>query len=162
METKRCSIRITNRDDYIDLVRLYDDAKVWDYLGGQRNAQQIENRITEWINPQENCHYWTVREKVSGAFLGCILLTPHYDGEYTQISYMFLSSFWGNGFAFEAISQVLRRSFEANEYNKLYAEAQSVNTSSCSLLKKLGFHEVKRVIRFNADQVIFAIEHSSV
>lgn len=118
--------------------------------------------ITEWINPQKNCLYWTVREKDSGGFLGCILLTPHYDGEDTQISYMFLSSFWGNGFAFEAISQVLRHSYENNLYNKLIAEAQCANTSSCNLLKKLGFYEVKRVLRFNAEQVIFAIDHKSV
>lgn len=129
METKRCSIKITNRADYIDLKKLYNDTKVWDYLGGQRSSQQIENRIIEWINPQ------------------------------TQISYMFLSSFWGNGFAFEAISQVLCHSFEDKEYNKLIAEAQSANTSSCALLKRLGFYEVKRVIRFNAEQVIFAIDH---
>lgn len=74
VETKRCSIKITNRADYIDLKKLYNDTKVWDYLGGQRSSQQIENRVTEWINPQENCQYWTVREIVSGAFLGCILL----------------------------------------------------------------------------------------
>ncbi|MGO4268847.1 GNAT family N-acetyltransferase [Paenibacillus sp. TAF58] len=162
METKRCSIKITNRADYNDLEKLYNDTKVWGYLGGQRSSQQIVDRITEWINPQKNCQYWTVREMVSGAFLGCVLLTPHYDGEYTQISYMFLSSFWGNGFAFEAISQVLCHSFEDKICNKLIAEAQSANTSSCALLKRLGFYEVKRVIRFNAEQVIFAIDHPSV
>jgi ribosomal-protein-alanine N-acetyltransferase len=72
---------------------------------------------------------------------------------------MFLSSFWGKGFAFEATSQVLCHSFEDKVYNKLIAEAQSANTSSCALLKRLGFYEVKRVIRFNAEQVIFAIDH---
>lgn len=61
------------------------------------------------------------------------LLTPHYDGEYTQISYMFLSSFWGNGYAYEAVSQVLYHSLENNVNNKLVAEAQSANTC---LIKK--------------------------
>lgn len=158
METERCSIKIINPADYIDLKKLYDDAKVWDYLGGQRSLQQIEDRITEWINPQENSSYWIVRELVSGTFLGSILLTPHYDGE-TQISYMFLSSFWGHGFAFEAVNQVLCHSFENKAFNKLIAEAQSANISSCGLLKRLGFYEVKRVIRFDAEQVIFAIDH---
>ena len=158
METKRCSIKIANRDDYNDLKKLYDDTKVWDYLGGTRSSEQIENRITEWINPQENCQYWSVRERVSSAFLGSILLTPHYDGEYAQISYMFLSSCWGNGFAFEAISRVLEYSFENKVFNKLLAEAQSANTTSCALLKRLGFYEVMKVSRFNAEQVIFAID----
>lgn len=72
METKRCRITTTNRDDYTDLVNLYNDAQVWDYLGGQRSTHQTENRINEWINLQENCHYWTVREKASGAFLGSV------------------------------------------------------------------------------------------
>ncbi|MZQ80813.1 GNAT family N-acetyltransferase [Paenibacillus sp. 5J-6] len=161
METNRCSINITNQADYIDLLKLYNDIKVWDYLGGQRSSQQIEDRITEWINPQENCHYWTVKELGSGAFVGSILLTPHYDGEYTQISYMFLSSFWGNGFALEAVSQVLCHSFEDKAYKKILAEAQSANTSSCALLKKLGFYEVKRVTRFDAEQVIYSIDHPS-
>lgn len=75
---------------------------------------------------------------------------------------MFLSSYWGNGYAFEAISQVLHYSFEDNQYNKLLAEAQSANTSSCNLLKKLGFYEVKRVNRFNAEQVIFALDYPSL
>ncbi|MEX1030757.1 MAG: GNAT family N-acetyltransferase [Paenibacillaceae bacterium] len=159
METKRCSIKITNQSDYTDLGELFNDAKVWDYLGGQRSSHQIESRISEWINPKKSCQYWTAREKDSGEFLGCILLTPHYDGEYTQISYMFLSSFWGNGFAYEVVSQVLSHSFENNLFNKLIAEAQSANSSSCSLLKRLGFYEVRKVIRFNAKQVIFAIDH---
>ncbi|CAH1210751.1 hypothetical protein PAECIP111893_03264 [Paenibacillus plantiphilus] len=162
METKRCSIEITNQADYIDLKKLYNDTKVWDYLGGHRNLEQIEDRITEWINPQENCQYWTVRELGSGAFLGSILLTPHYDGEYTQISYMFLSSVWGNGLAFEAVSEVLYHSFKDKAFNKLIAEAQSANTSSCALLKRLGFYEVKRVNRFDAEQVIFAIDQTGI
>ncbi|MWC29185.1 GNAT family N-acetyltransferase [Paenibacillus sp. MMS18-CY102] len=157
METNRCSIKTTNRDDYYDIIKLYDDAKVWDFLGGKRSREQTESRITEWINPQENCHYWTVRETVSGAFLGCVFLTPHHDGEDIQISYMFLSSIWGKGFAFEAVSQVLCHSFEDKVYDKLIAEAQSANASSCALLKKLGFYEEKRVIRFNAEQVIYVL-----
>ncbi|WP_166246434.1 GNAT family N-acetyltransferase [Paenibacillus turpanensis] len=158
METLRCRIKRTSQTDYIDLCELYNDAKVWNYLGGKRTSQQIEDRISEWINPQKNCEYWTVREKASDGFLGCILLTPHYDGEYTQISYMFLSSSWGNGFAYETVSQVLHHVFKEQQYEKLIAEAQAANTSSCNLLKKLGFYEVKRIIRFNAEQVIFAIE----
>ena len=133
METKRCSIKITNHADYLDLLRLYNDTRVWEHLGGQRSPQQIEERIKEWVNPQENCHYWTVREKSSGAFLGCILLTPHYDGEFNQISYMFLSRIWGNGYAFEALSQVLRYSIEANVFNRLLAEAQSAVNAGINL-----------------------------
>ncbi|MBP3951738.1 GNAT family N-acetyltransferase [Bacillus suaedae] len=162
METKRCSINITTQADYNDLVKLYRDTKVWDYLGGQRSSKQIEDRIMEWINPQENCLYWTVRERVSDVFLGCILLTPHYDGEYTQISYMFLASSWGKGFAFESIGQVLRDFLNDNINIKLIAEAQSKNIASCNLLKRLGFYELKKVTRFNAEQLIFAIDYSII
>jgi len=118
VETKRCSIEPTNRADYNDLINLYKDTKVWDYLGGQRSPQQIEDRITEWLNPQENCQYWTVREIGSSAFLGCILFTPHYDGEYIQLSYMFLSRSWGNGFAFESVSQVMALFFKNSTHKK--------------------------------------------
>ncbi|SER23674.1 Acetyltransferase (GNAT) domain-containing protein [Gracilibacillus ureilyticus] len=162
METERCNINLTKQSDYNDLVELYHDNRVWDYLGGKRSSQQIEKRISEWINPEENCMYWTVRERISSAFLGCIILTPHYDGEYTQVSYMFLSRYWGNGFAFETVSRVLHHFFKVNINKKLIAEAQSKNTASCSLLKRLGFQEIKKVVRFNSEQIIFAIDYPTI
>ncbi|MZQ83024.1 GNAT family N-acetyltransferase [Paenibacillus sp. 5J-6] len=44
-----------------------------------------------------------------------------------------------NGFACEAVSEVVYHSFEDKAFTKLIAEAQSANTSSCALLKRLGF-----------------------
>jgi len=137
--------------DIPDIWKLYKDESVWTYLGGSRNGIKAIKGIIGMIFPSSNCLYWTVRHRETKTFLGCISLTPHHDGESIEVSYEFLSSHWGQGYAYEAVSAVI----EHTRLDTLVAETQVANTASRVLLAKLGFHEKERLTRFGAEQIIF-------
>lgn len=156
-ETARCIIKITTDDDSEDLYKLYSDQKVWEYLGGYRDRKRTEKDIQKIINPDRNITFWTVREKVTNVFLGLILLAPHHNEIDTEISYEFISSCWGKGYAAETIAEVIQHAFQSLGLKRLVAETQLANISSCKMLKKLGFNESQRVMRFGAEQIIWMI-----
>ena len=158
IETNRCYINFTTKDDESDIRILYDDMKVWEYLGGARNQEQINQGINARISPDSDFTCWTVRRKETNEFLGNMSLSLHHDGVYTEVSYEFLSSVWGLGYAFEAVSELIQYAFSVLGLRELVAETQSANKASCNLLQKLGFYEKQRLIRFGAEQIIWAIE----
>lgn len=94
----------------------------------------------------------TLREKKP---IGLIVLGHHQDEGAYEISYQFDPTFWGKGLAGEAVQAVLAHA-KARKIERVVAETQSANAASCSLLRKQGMVEVRRVRRFGADQIIFA------
>jgi len=159
IETSRCYIKLTTTDDIFDIKSLYTDIEVWKYLGGQRSPKQINRGINSRIYPDKGCTYWTVRNKETNEFLGNISLTPHHDSTYTEISYEFLSYNWGNGYASETVGEIIKLAFNTLGLRKLVAETQSANSASCNMLRKFGFFEKQKIIRFGTEQIIWAINN---
>ena len=158
LETERCLIKTMNRKDKQDLHRLCDDVNVWTYLGGQGTALHNRKRI-KYIGFIPISNRWTVRRKSDNSFLGEISLTPHHDGNDTEISYLFLSEHWGNGYASEAVRAVVNYVFRKKGLDRLVAETQSANVVSCKMLEKLGFDKVENLIRFGAEQTLLALDN---
>lgn len=157
IETDSFLLIRTSNIDINDLLNLYSDEIVWSYLGGLRSKEQMLKGIDSQVSPAENHEYWVVRNKATTEFIGSISLTPHHDGKDTEISYEFLSKFWGNGYAYETIQAVINYAFNTKNIDRLVAETQAANLSSCRLLEKIGFEEEKYVIRFKNEQIIYVI-----
>ena len=157
METTRCIIRPVSTDDIHDLETLYADEHVWTYLGGLRDAAEANSRIKETISNSNDAKHFIVRKKYDDAYIGSIILAAHHNGKDTEISYMFLSSQWGVGYAAESVGVMIDYAFETLDINRLVAETQTLNKPSCKLLARLGFSEDERLYRFGAEQIIFAI-----
>ena len=92
--------------------------------------------------------------------VGLIDLSPHKDGEDYEISYQFHPEIWGKGYAREAIACVVQHSLCNLKLGRIIAETQSENHASCRLLKHIKMIELKRLQRFGAEQIIFAIRNS--
>ena len=159
LETRRCYLSFTTDNDVPDFKALYADVNVWEYLGGIRNNEQINHDISSRIYPQNDCVHWTIRKKETNDFIGSISLAPHHDGFYMEVSYEFLSSSWGNGYASETVEKVIQYAFESLKLSTLVAETQSANTASCNMLRRLGFNETQKVTRFGFEQIVFTIKN---
>ena len=157
IETGRCCIRPTTFKDIPDINALYNDAAVWTYLGGKPNFTRKVRGIISRIFPGNNCLYSTVRSKDANNFFGNISLTPHHDGKHIEISYEFLSKTWGKGYATEAVGAMIGYAFNDLGHTNLVAETQAANVASCTMLRKLGFYEEERLVRFGAEQIIWVI-----
>ena len=159
-ETMRCKINPVSANDIPDLETLYADKDVWAYLGGVRSTIQIKDGIEEIISFQGAPKYFVVRRKEDASYIGSIALDKHHNNEDTEISYMFLSSCRGKGYAFETVSVMIEYAFQTLPISRLVAETQTLNMPSCKMLKRLGFSEVDRLNRFDAEQTIFAINRT--
>jgi len=158
-ETERCFIKPICSNDKQDLFSMCDDTDVWNYLGGSSTANfhraNIENLEKHLPDPKR----WIIRDKKDNSFLGYLSLGSHHDGEDTELSYLLLSKYWGNGYASEAASEIVRYVFNERKLKRLVAETQSANLVSCKLLEKLGFYKLKVLTRFNAEQTLYAIDN---
>lgn len=98
---------------------------------------------------------FAVRLKENGAFLGLVYLNPYYDTPACEFSYEFLPEFWGQGYACEVLSELLRYCGQERGEKELLAETQQKNTASRRLLEKLGFEQEKELTRFGERQMVY-------
>lgn len=159
-ETERCSINTFQKSDFVDVKQLYQNEEVRKYLGGIRPEDSIEVALDEMLYPSDDSFYWVVREKHTADFIGLISLDPHHEGVYLEVSYQFLPSWWGKGYATEAVQLIVNYALNDLKLSKIVAETQTANTSSCRLLEKLGMELERTTSRFGANQAIYSIKSS--
>lgn len=161
-ETERCLIKSFQKSDYVDVKKLYVNEEVRKFLGGILQEDSIITVLDEMLNASDNSFYWVVREKHTNDFIGLVSLDQHHDGGGNlEISYQLLPNWWGAGYATEVVQEII--SFAVNELNlqKVVAETQTANQSSCRLLEKLGMELERKSIRFGAEQAIYSITPSN-
>ncbi len=157
IETSRCYMDNMNYSDYTKLKELYTDERVRKFLGGIVSNERFDASFNNMITCDEASYYWVVRLRDTGEFIGLISLDKHHDGFNTEVSYQFMPQYWGHGYAEEVLKRIINYAFDELMLNKLVAETQSENKSSCKLLQKAGMTLEQVVSRFGAEQFIFGI-----
>lgn len=77
--------------------------------------------------------------------IGCVGLlfspdTNHSWGDgAAELGYWIAEEYWGNGFAFEASKEVIKRAFNDLDVKRIFASFKYENTQSMRVLEKLGF-----------------------
>lgn len=158
LETKRCTIRPLQKSDYMDVKALYINEEVRRYLGGVVPEQYIELGFEDSLRANQDGLNGVIREKETNYFIGLVSLNLHHDGAFYEVSYQLLPSWWGNGYATEAVQCVIEYAFNELKLPKIIAETQTANASSIRLLEKLGMTFEKTLVRFEAEQAIYSIE----
>ena len=156
-ETERCVISIFQEFDSADVLKLFSNPEVRKYLGGVREPDAIDAALKEILAPEKDSFYWVVREKSTTELIGLISLNPHHDGTDHELSYQLLPEWWGRGYAAEAATMIVDYALYELLLPAIVAETQSENEASCKMLEKLGMKLEKKVIRFGAEQSIYAI-----
>ena len=87
--------------------------------------------------------------------MGIITLAPHHDGEDTEVSYLLLPEWWGQGYATEAVQAILDHGLANLGLSRIIAETQTANAVSVRLLKRVGMTFERNVERFGAEQSIY-------
>jgi ribosomal-protein-alanine N-acetyltransferase len=127
------------------------------YLGGPVACEEAERRVDKLTAKDSSEKAWVVRRDSDGAVLGLISLDMHHDGGDMEVSYMLLPEFQGFGYAKEAVAAVVTYALESLRLPRVLAETQVANSASCHLLERLGMSLQRRVMRFNAEQAIYAV-----
>jgi RimJ/RimL family protein N-acetyltransferase len=162
MYTERLKISLLDRKDIHEAKELFTDAGTRAYLGGTINEDTAIYKLKKWVarNQNDEAWYFTIRLKC-GEFIGIVSIDDYIDTIYKDLSFQFLSKHWHQGYAYEAISNILIE-IQRLLVKDVIAETQKDNNHSIRLLKKLGFKLVDEYERFNSKQCLFIIEKAFV
>ncbi|WP_160719898.1 GNAT family N-acetyltransferase [Bacillus sp. USDA818B3_A] len=83
---------------------------------------------------------WGIKLKENQRLIGTVGLNVlNLKNKRAEIGYELHPSVWGNGFAEESVSEVIRFSFQKLDLHRIGAVVYPENTASLALLDKLGF-----------------------
>lgn len=142
-------VQLTPKDEG-DVFKIFSDNKVIKYydLGVLQQSSQALSLINFYNSRFQNGTgvRWGIRLKESNRLIGtCGFNAWSSKMKSADIGYDLLPSFWGFGYAGEAVSEILTAAFSGvlpcGMVNRIQADTIPGNTASESLLLKLGFKE---------------------
>ena len=130
--------------DVSSMVRICNNIHVWNNLRDQMPWPYRQKDAEEWIRfnmqqhpPRNFCI------EGDGAVAGGIGMVPQQDiyKRNVEIGYYVAEEYWGNGYATEAVRQMVDHIFATTDCVRVYAEVFAHNLASMAVLRKNGFHE---------------------
>ena len=157
IETARCVLDEFGLEDREHVIRLYTDTDVRRFLGGPVDVAAARTNFERWASPGPGDNRWAIRTKDRRTFVGAVSLSPHHDGDETEVSYLLLPEWWGKGYGGETVQAVINFAFCECGLSQIIAETQTDNIASCKMLERIGLRRVKTVVRFGAQQSIYSV-----
>lgn len=157
IRTERLVLRPVQARDRAAYVDLLASAEVFTYLGGARPRHELERDLPQV--PGQRSGVFAV--ELAGAVIGSVTLGRRDpdrpgrvlpEGGEVEVSYLFLPSTWGRGYASEAVGAALDWLARELVGEPVVLCTQSANTASVRLAGRLGFTEVDRFDEFGAEQ----------
>ncbi|MFJ7734272.1 GNAT family N-acetyltransferase [Lysinibacillus sp. NPDC097231] len=155
--TKNCEIESLKLEHYHAIYTLYSNENVRAYLGGVPGESYIETSFKGMLEAPFPNTYFYISLKATGEFIGLVSIDEYHDKEAYELSYQFLPQYWGKGYAYEVLTNII--DFGSNQLNlsHLVAETQIANIASCRLLEKVGMQKVQVLERFGHEQAVYEL-----
>lgn len=145
MKTDRTGFSIWTGDDMKLAKKLWGNPEVTKNIcaNGRFSEKEIADRLSLEIGNEKNYHiqYWPVFLRDSDTFIGCCGLRPHSAGS-CEMGFHLLPEYWGQGYAFETGTAVIKYAFSELKLQGLFAGHHPQNTASQKVLLKLGFQYI--------------------
>ena len=143
LQTLRLALREFRTDDADDLFRLNSDPRVVRYVGNGKTTPrvEIERRLAQIIRNYSiypGLGNWSATRRDTGAFVGWYSLKycpPTCD---VEVGYRLLRSEWGQGFATEGATELVRYAFDDLGLDRVIAVTHRDNRASQHVLTKVG------------------------
>ena len=154
IETERLILRNILPTDVDGMFELDSDPKVHRYLGNNpiTSKNQSEKVIQSVIKQYEEIGIgrWAMVNKQTNEFIGwsglklnTITLNGHTN--FFDVGYRIIRKFWGNGYATEALREIIKFGFSGSlpcgALNRIQGDTVPGNVASEAVLKKIGFKE---------------------
>lgn len=148
-ETDRLIIRPVGTDDFDLFISGFDNCKA----AQNRFDEQFgtETMTREWFEAlikrreaeaaSDYAYKFHIFEKTLSCSVGYCNIYPHYreDFQYAHIGYAIHNNFWGNGYATECVSALVKIGFKHLNLHRLEAHVNLDNPASKRVLLKSGF-----------------------
>lgn len=118
--------------------------------------EDVQGLLSKYLESysQPDVYRWAIVEKDSGENIGQIAFCRVYtECKTAEIEYCIGRSYWGRGYAGEALAGVMAYAFRRAAFEKLEAFHRMENTKSGRVLEKSGMHVTDTVQRFAEEGV---------
>ena len=153
IQTAHLILRQFHPNDIIDMAAWASDPEVQFEYGEPvyESPDDVRELLNKYIRGYSSPEYyrWAIIECASNRNIGQIAFCRIYDDICTaEIEYCIAASYWGRGYAGEALDAVIRSTFIHTDFKKLEAYARSENVKSVRVLEKSIMHKTDTVERF--------------
>lgn len=158
LETERLSLIRTRTSDITDLIRLWTDPVITEFLGGPRNPETIRPLFEESVGDKQDFDLWPVIEKESGDFAGhCGLLEKVIEGvSEVEVIYIIARDKQGRGYATEAGRSLIDFGFSRFGLGRIVALIEPENVLSEVVARRMGLRFEKCIIRQSGERKLFS------
>lgn len=142
-ETKRLILRSICINDLDDIFEFSSDPQVAYHMTWEANKNKSETLvfIQSVLEGYKDglAAEWAIVEKVSQKVIGtCAFIDWSNEHSNAILGYVINRSYWGNGYAVEAVKELLNYGFETLDLNRIEAHCNVDNLASEKVMKKLG------------------------
>lgn len=108
-----------------------------------KSVEEMQKYIDGYIGAEgENSFTWLIEKRSSGEPVGFVSVEiPYRELNIGEISYLLGRKYQGKGYAYEAVSAILKYMFNTQDLYMIEAKYNANNIASGKLLKKLGFFQ---------------------
>jgi RimJ/RimL family protein N-acetyltransferase len=143
LETLRLDLRTFVPPDLADLVRLETDPRVMRYIGDGQPAKPeavaaMLRRIIRYPALYPDLGMWHASRRDTGALVGWFALKYAGRAPDVEVGYHLLPDAWGQGFATEGASALVRYGFDDVDLDRIIGITHPDNRASQRVLRKAG------------------------
>lgn len=142
LQTSHLKLAPYRQGDIDSLHSIMKDERVMQHIG---NGAMSRAEVVDLVDRVEKrwqsigMGWWTIRQKNSDRVLGQICLQPLRELPEIEVGYALGSTWWGKGFAEEALGEVLRYAREEKHLSSVVALVRPENLHSINLLARSNF-----------------------
>jgi len=140
LETERLLIHpITEKDiQQIHNLHCTKEIAAFNTLGIPTDIAVTERLLEAVLADNDKEFGWTIWEKETNYFIGELGMGVSPEVDRGEIHYALLPAAWGNGYAAEAVKEIIKFGFEALRLQSIEANTPTKNIRSIKLLERVG------------------------
>ncbi|NUU64146.1 GNAT family N-acetyltransferase [Paenibacillus agri] len=144
LETERLHLRKMDVSDSSSLFKIWSDPEVTKFMNvscftDEHQAIEMINLLDDLSQDLKAIRFSIINKESNEIIGSCGYNSLDFENEKAEIGYDIAKSFWGKGYASEALSSLLDYAFSSLKLNRIEAKVDPQNVNSIKLLQKLNF-----------------------
>ncbi|QUL54883.1 GNAT family N-acetyltransferase [Paenibacillus tritici] len=144
LHTERLLLRKMKVADSSSLFGIWSDPEVTRYMNvssftDEQQAKDMIQLLDDLSEDDKAIRYSVILTESSEIIGSCGYNSLDFENAKAEIGYDIAASFWGRGYASEAVRALLDHAFSSLELNRVEAKVDPANMNSIKLLHKLDF-----------------------
>ncbi|MBY9018341.1 MAG: GNAT family N-acetyltransferase [Candidatus Lokiarchaeota archaeon] len=154
LKSSRLLLRPLLEEDFQGFLELQKENNKLDWFQSKNDIKKIYQFIKE---DKFNNYIFSIILKNSNSFIGLCGLEIIETKLRAKIFYAFLSNFWGNGYGWEAINNIIKFAFSELSLNEITAHINNGNTRGWKVVERVGLKYMGQINVNNKKVMLFSI-----